>query len=159
MLYCGPDMQDNKATELSVGQVARRSGVAVSAVHFYELKGLIRGRRNCSNQRRYPRDVLRRIAVIKLAQRVGLPLREIVEAFATLPNSRTPTAEDWAELSRVWRDALESRIEELVQLRDDLSNCIGCGCLSIDSCPLYNANDVLGAEGPGARLMKPHSIP
>jgi MerR family redox-sensitive transcriptional activator SoxR len=137
---------------LSVGEVARRAGVAVSALHFYEAKGLIRSLRSGGNQRRYARGVLRRIAVIKAAQRVGIPLDEIRAALDTLPPDRSPSAEDWAALSLSWKDDLDSRIAELVRLRDHLDGCIGCGCLSIDRCPLYNPNDRLGREGAGARL-------
>ena len=137
---------------LTVGEVAARAGVAVSALHFYETKGLIRSIRSGGNQRRYARGVLRRVAVIKAAQRVGIPLEEIKAALDTLPPDRSPTAADWAGLSLVWKDDLDSRIEELVRLRDHLDNCIGCGCLSVDRCPLYNPNDRLGRDGPGARL-------
>jgi MerR family transcriptional regulator, redox-sensitive transcriptional activator SoxR len=137
---------------LSVGEVARRAGVAVSALHFYETKGLIRSLRSGGNQRRYARGVLRRVAVIKAAQRVGIPLDEIKAALDTLPPDRSPSAEDWAKLSLSWKDDLDSRIAELVRLRDHLDGCIGCGCLSIDRCPLYNPNDRLGREGAGARL-------
>ena len=137
---------------LSVGEVARRAGVAVSALHFYEAKGLIASIRSGGNQRRYARGVLRRVAVIKAAQRVGIPLDEIKAALDTLPPDRSPSAEDWAALSLNWKDDLDSRIAELVRLRDHLDACIGCGCLSIDRCPLYNPNDRLGREGAGARL-------
>lgn len=141
--------------ELSVGEVAARSGVAVSTLHFYEAKGLIRGRRNTGNHRRYHRDVLRRVAIIKVAQRAGIPLKEIADALNTLPNGRTPTARDWQRLSAAWKADLDDRIERLTQLRDQLSSCIGCGCLSIEDCPLRNPYDTLGAEGPGARLLEP----
>lgn len=134
---------------LSVGEVARRSGVAVSTLHFYEAKGLIRSLRTEGNQRRYPRGVLRRVAVIKVAQRTGIPLATIQAALARLPDGRAPTAEDWAQLSRVWRAELDERIRKLGQLRDQLDDCIGCGCLSLKACPLRNPQDVLGAEGPG----------
>jgi MerR family redox-sensitive transcriptional activator SoxR len=137
---------------LSVGEVAQRAGIAVSALHFYETKGLIRSIRSGGNQRRYARGVLRRVAVIKAAQRVGIPLEEIKVALDTLPPDRSPTVDDWAALSLVWKDDLDSRITELIRLRDHLDNCIGCGCLSVDRCPLYNPNDRLGREGPGARL-------
>jgi MerR family transcriptional regulator, redox-sensitive transcriptional activator SoxR len=139
---------------LSVGDVARRAGIAVSALHFYEARGLIRSERSGGNQRRYVRGVLRRIAVIKAAQRVGIPLEEIKAALDTLPPDRSPSAEDWAALSRAWKDDLDSRIAELVRLRDHLDACIGCGCLSIDRCPLHNPNDRLGREGPGPRLWR-----
>lgn len=139
--------------ELSVGEVARRAGVAVSALHFYEAEGLIRSQRTPSGHRRYGRDVLRRIAVIRVAQAAGLSLREIEQAFATLPEARTPTAKDWARLSAGWRDLLTERIRQLTRLRDDLTGCIGCGCLSLDQCPLRNAGDRLGEAGAGARLL------
>lgn len=139
--------------ELSVGEVARRSGVAISTLHFYESKGLIRSWRNESNHRRYPRDVLRRVAVIKVAQRAGVPLASIKEALSTLPDQRTPTAEDWRRLSQRWKAELDARIHRLEQLRDDLSGCIGCGCLSLEHCPLRNPGDTLAKEGPGPRLL------
>jgi MerR family transcriptional regulator, redox-sensitive transcriptional activator SoxR len=135
--------------ELSVGQVAARSGVAVSSIHFYERKGLIKGRRSGSNQRRFPREVLRRVAVIKAAQRVGISLNSIREAFRSLPQERIPTAKDWEALSTDWRADLDDRIVRLTRLRDELSNCIGCGCLSLDSCPLLKPNDKLSRQGPG----------
>jgi MerR family redox-sensitive transcriptional activator SoxR len=141
--------------ELSVGEVAARSGVAVSTLHFYEAEGLIRSWRNAGNQRRYARDVLRRVAVIRVAQRTGISLASIREALATLPSGRTPTAEDWARLSAQWRVELNDRIGRLTRLRDQLDGCIGCGCLSIESCPLRNPWDKLGAEGPGPRLLDP----
>lgn len=141
--------------ELSVGEVARRSGVAVSALHFYERKGLIASRRNSGNQRRYSRDVLRRVAIIKVAQRLGLPLAQIRAAFAVLPQERTPNAEDWQRLSQSWKEDLDARIAKLTQLRDSLGDCIGCGCLSTRDCPLRNPYDELGEEGPGPRLLDP----
>src|ERR1700749_2552573 len=137
---------------LTVGEVAARSGVAVSTLHFYEAKGLISSWRNSGNQRRYAREVLRRVSVIKVAQRTGIPLEEIREALATLPEKRTPTSEDWKKLSAVWRAQLDDRIERLTRLRDQLDGCIGCGCLSLESCPLRNPWDCLSAEGPGPRL-------
>jgi MerR family redox-sensitive transcriptional activator SoxR len=140
--------------ELSVGEVARRSGLAVSAIHFYEASGLIRSRRSPGNQRRYPRDVLRRVAVIKAAQRVGVPLATIGLALGALPDGRTPTAADWRRLSARWRAELDARIERLTRLRDELDGCIGCGCLSLRDCPLRNPSDVLGQEGPGPRLLE-----
>jgi MerR family redox-sensitive transcriptional activator SoxR len=140
-------------SDLSVGEVARRSGVPVSTVHFYEAAGLIRSRRNAGNHRRYARGVLRRVAVIKVAQRTGVPLREIAQALALLPEGRAPTATDWARMSSRWKADLESRIEALTALRDQLSDCIGCGCLSLKICPLRNPADRLGAQGSGPRLM------
>ena len=140
---------------LTVGEVAERSGVAVSTLHFYEAEGLITSWRNSGNQRRYAREVLRRVAVIKVAQRTGIPLKEIREALATLPNKRTPTSADWKKLSARWRVELDDRIARLMRLRDQLDGCIGCGCLSLESCPLRNPWDCLAAEGPGPRLLDP----
>ncbi len=139
--------------ELSVGEVARRSGVAVSALHFYEQRGLIRSNRTRGNQRRYGRDVLRRIAVIRVAQEVGVPLADIAAALDSLPEGRTPTRDDWSRLSTAWRDDLDRRIEQLTRLRDGLTDCIGCGCMSIDRCPLRNPDDRLARQGPGARRL------
>jgi len=139
--------------ELSVGEVARRSGVAVSTLHFYEERGLIRSDRNAGNQRRYPRSVLRRVAVIKVAQRTGIPLADIGAALATLPHDRPLTAEDWQKLSQSWRDQLESRIVQLQALRDHLTGCIGCGCLSMEDCPLRNPQDALADQGSGPQLL------
>ena len=140
---------------LTVGEVAERSGVAVSTLHFYEAERLISSWRNSGNQRRYAREVLRRVAVIKVAQRTGIPLKEIREALATLPNKRTPTSADWKKLSARWRAELNDRIARLTRLRDQLDGCIGCGCLSLESCPLRNPWDCLAAEGPGPRLLDP----
>jgi MerR family redox-sensitive transcriptional activator SoxR len=148
---------ENLGKPLSVGEVAARSGVAVSAIHFYEAKGLIQSVRNSGNQRRYARDVLRRVAVIKVAQRIGISLADISEALARLPEGRTPTAADWAKLSAVWRAELDTRITALTQLRDQLSDCIGCGCLSISQCKLRNPLDELSEQGAGPRLLNPES--
>lgn len=145
----------NFGKELTVGEVAARSGVAVSAVHFYESKGLIKSRRNQGNQRRYSRDVLRRVAVIKVAQRVGIPLASVREALMALPEERTPTSEDWSELSVRWKAELDYRITRLTQLRDQLNDCIGCGCLSMDACPMRNPWDELSEQGAGPRLLDP----
>ncbi|MEV0387716.1 redox-sensitive transcriptional activator SoxR [Nonomuraea sp. NPDC050643] len=141
------------AKELTVGQLAARAGVAVTALHFYEEKGLIRSRRTAGNQRRYSRDTLRRVAFIRVAQRVGIPLRMVGEALAGLPEERTPNREDWARLSASWRAELDTRIEQLTRLRDRLSDCVGCGCLSIDRCVLRNPDDRLGDEGTGPRRL------
>lgn len=143
------------ARELSVGEVAQRSGVAVSTIHFYEAKGLIRSWRSQGNQRRYPRPVLRWIAVIKVAQRAGIPLADIREALKTLPRGVAPTAEDWGRMSAQWRSELDQRIRRLTALRDQLDGCIGCGCLSIKTCPLRNPGDQLAEQGPGPRLLEP----
>jgi len=138
---------------LSVGQVAERSGVAVSALHFYEKKGLIKSVRTNGNQRRYPRDVLRRVAVIRVAQRTGVPLATIRQAMAALPNDRAPTAAEWKRLSSSWKDELNHRIRRLTELRDQLGGCIGCGCMSLKVCPLRNPMDALGRDGAGPRLL------
>lgn len=135
---------------LSVGRVAERAGVSVSTLHFYESKGLIFSSRNAGNQRRYEQSVLRRIAVIKTAQRVGISLQEIRSALASLPNNRTPTKADWAKLSRQWQADLDQRIADMTHLRDELTGCIGCGCLSLKSCGLRNPDDSLGEVGHGA---------
>lgn len=147
--------RDDIGKALTIGEVAARSGVAVSALHFYEAKGLIRSARTKGNQRRYPREVLRRVSVIKVAQRVGVPLASIREALATLPAGRAPTAADWRRLSVKWKAELDDRIARLTQLRDQLDQCIGCGCLSIDSCWLRNPWDKLAKQGPGPRLLDP----
>ncbi|MFE1287925.1 redox-sensitive transcriptional activator SoxR [Streptomyces sp. NPDC058751] len=139
--------------ELTVGQLSARSGAAVSALHFYESKGLISSRRTSGNQRRYHRDALRRVAFVRAAQRVGIPLATIREALAELPEERTPTREDWARLSRAWRSELDERIKQLGRLRDHLTDCIGCGCLSLETCVLSNPDDVLGERRAGSRLM------
>ncbi len=139
--------------ELTVGEVAARSGVAVSALHFYERQGLISSRRTSGNQRRYRRDVLRRVSFIRVSQRVGIPLARIAEALATLPTGRAPNVRDWERLSRTWRTDLDARIEQLQRLRDDLTDCIGCGCLSLSRCVLANPEDTLGEAGPGPRRL------
>ncbi|MFC4059623.1 redox-sensitive transcriptional activator SoxR [Planomonospora corallina] len=143
----------SQSTELTVGQLAARSGVAVSALHFYEAKGLIRSRRTAGNQRRYTRDTLRRVAFIRASQRVGIPLRTIQHALSALPDGRTPNREDWARLSELWRAELDDRIRQLQRLRDGLTECIGCGCLSLNRCALANPGDVLASRGPGSRLV------
>jgi MerR family redox-sensitive transcriptional activator SoxR len=145
------------AGELGVGAVARRAGVSVSTLHFYESAGLIASRRTHGNQRRYPRGILRRVAVIKVAQKAGVPLREIAAALANLPAGRPLTAADWARMSAGWKEALDARIATLVAIRDQLGECIGCGCLSLTMCPLRNPADRLGTAGPGARLLGQHS--
>ena len=145
--------------ELTVGQLAARSGVAVTALHFYESKGLIKSNRNAGNQRRYPRDVLRRVVVIKIAQRLGIPLATIGEALRTLPDERAPNVHDWERLSALWREDLDERINKLVLLRDKLNGCIGCGCLSMEACPLRNQDDKLAEYGPGAQLLEPTTPP
>ena len=138
---------------LPIGVVAKRSGVAVSTLHFYEARGLIRSERSSGNQRQYRRDMLRRIAFIRSGQRVGISLERIAGALAELPDSRTPNRADWTRLSRLWRNELEQRIEALGRLRDQLDQCIGCGCLSLKACKLFNPDDVLARRGPGARRL------
>ncbi|MET9379394.1 redox-sensitive transcriptional activator SoxR [Streptomyces sp. NPDC003035] len=142
-----------KIHELTVGQLSARSGAAVSALHFYEAKGLISSRRTSGNQRRYGRDILRRVAFIRAAQRVGIPLATVREALAELPEERTPTNEDWARLSAAWRTELDERIKQLGRLRDHLTDCIGCGCLSLQNCVLSNPDDVFGERMTGSRLL------
>ena len=136
---------------MTVGEVAARSCVEVSTLHFYEAQGLIHSERNRGNQRRYAREVLRRVAVIKVAQRTGIPLAAIREALAMLPDKRTPTVEDWKRLSTRWRKDLDERIVRLERLRDQLSGCIGCGCLSLQQCRLANPGDRVARWGPGPR--------
>ncbi|WP_327366475.1 redox-sensitive transcriptional activator SoxR [Streptomyces sp. NBC_01217] len=142
--------------ELTVGQLSARSGAAVSALHFYEAKGLISSRRTSGNQRRYTRDALRRVAFVRAAQRVGIPLATIRDALAELPEERTPNRDDWARLSAAWRCELDERIEQLRRLRDHLTDCIGCGCLSLENCVLSNPNDISGQRISGSRLMPEH---
>ncbi|MFG1173124.1 redox-sensitive transcriptional activator SoxR [Erwiniaceae bacterium CAU 1747] len=139
--------------ELTPGDVAQRCGVAVSTLHFYESKGLISSHRNAGNQRRYTRDVLRRVAIIKIAQRIGIPLATIGDNLMQFPPGKRMSPGEWAVLSQQWRDELDRRIEMLTHLRDDLDGCIGCGCLSMEDCPLRNPNDRLSEQGTGAILL------
>jgi MerR family redox-sensitive transcriptional activator SoxR len=139
--------------ELTPGELSHRSGVAVSALHFYEREGLIISRRTSGNQRRYARETLRRVAFIRMSQRLGIPLARIREALATLPAGRVPTSKDWARLSAGWRSDLDERIVHLQRLRDNLTGCIGCGCLSLKTCLLTNPGDVLAQRGPGAAKL------
>ena len=138
----------------SVGKVAKRAGINVSTLHFYEQKGLIRSWRNAGNQRRYKPEVLRRIGIIKAAQKIGISLEEIKQAFAELPNNRTPTTEDWRQLSLQWQESLDARIAYMQRFRDLLGGCIGCGCLSVGKCPLYNADDHLSTVASGAVILE-----
>lgn len=138
---------------LSIGEVADRTGVAASAVRFYEAEGLVSATRSEGGQRRFARDTLRRIAFIRVAQRVGLSLDEIREALGALPTNRTPTHEDWSALSASWRPRLDAQIEVLVALRDQLDSCIGCGCLSLVNCALYNPDDAAARLGSGPRYL------
>ncbi len=141
------------AREMSVGEVAARSGIAVSALHFYESKGLIRSRRTGGNQRRYEPDVLRRVAVIRVAQEIGISLAEIAKALSALPDGRTPNRQDWEAMSQSWAAELDRRILQMQKLRSGLADCIGCGCLSIDRCKIYNRGDTLAAGGNGPRRL------
>jgi MerR family transcriptional regulator, redox-sensitive transcriptional activator SoxR len=140
--------------ELTIGEVAARGGVATSALRFYEAHGLIAARRTSGNQRRYDRSILRRIAVIQAGRAAGVPLERIRATLATLPPDRTPTRRDWERLSRRWRDDLDRRIATLQALRNRLTTCIGCGCLSIDACELLNPGDEAAEIGPGAHYLE-----
>jgi MerR family redox-sensitive transcriptional activator SoxR len=144
--------------QLTVGEVARRSGVAVSTLHFYEAKGLIQSFRTSGNQRRYAREVLRRVAIIRVAQRTGMELAAIRKALKSLPRERTPNTQDWKKLSANWKNELNERIDRLTRLRDQLDGCIGCGCLSMEACPLRNPWDRLAKDGPGPRLLEPRKL-
>jgi MerR family redox-sensitive transcriptional activator SoxR len=140
---------------LAVGEVARRAGVSVATLHYYEQRGLIRATRTAGNQRRYPRFVLRRLAFIAAAQRVGLTLEEVATALATLPDGEAaPTRQDWTRLSAPWRRSVDARIRELEALREDLDGCIGCGCLSLTRCTLFNPGDEAASEGTGSRWLR-----
>lgn len=140
---------------LAIGEVAERSGVSVATVRFYEQQGLVSSVRTAGNQRRFERHMLRRIAIARTGQRFGLTLAEIGEALATLPDDHPPTKRDWARMSRSWHQVLTARIEAMTRVRDGLESCIGCGCLSLRSCPVYNTQDELGDEGPGPRRWPP----
>jgi MerR family transcriptional regulator, redox-sensitive transcriptional activator SoxR len=140
--------------ELTIGELAARAGVATSALRFYEHAGLISSRRSSGNQRRYERAALRRVAFIQAGKAAGIPLRQIRAALATLPDDRVPTRRDWERLSRAWRDNLDARIAKLSALRDRLTTCIGCGCLSIDACELLNPDDEAAALGAGAHYLE-----
>jgi MerR family redox-sensitive transcriptional activator SoxR len=140
---------------LTIGQVSARSGVAPSALRYYEQQGLVTAVRTPGGARRYPRAVLRRLAFVRAAQNVGLSLGEIRDALATLPGDRTPSARDWSRLSAGWRARLDEQIAALTQLRDGLDSCIGCGCLSLGRCKLSNPGDGAATQGPGARWLSP----
>jgi MerR family transcriptional regulator, redox-sensitive transcriptional activator SoxR len=140
---------------LAIGEVAGRSGIAPSALRYYEQQGLIAASRTAGGARRYPRSVLRRLAIIRAGRNVGLTLPEIRAALATLPGDRPPTADDWARLSEGWRARLDEQIAALERLRDGLTSCIGCGCLSLGRCALSNPGDMAAGEGPGARWLPP----
>jgi MerR family redox-sensitive transcriptional activator SoxR len=145
-------------SQLTIGQLAERSGVATSAIRFYESLGLVSSIRTAANQRRYPQSTLRRVAFIRTAQRIGLSLDEIGSALATLPDGRTPTKSDWHRLSNAWRPRLDEQIRRIELLRDRLDSCIGCGCLSLKSCWLTNPDDEMAADGPGPVLLDPSHV-
>ena len=142
--------------DLTVGELSRRSGVPASALRFYEDEGLIHSRRTAGNQRRYRRDTLRRVTFIRMSQRVGMPLSKIREVLGLLSDDRTPTRTDWARISRCWQEDLNARIRQLEQLRDQLDDCIGCGCMSLAKCRLANPGDRLGTHGPGPPRLADH---
>jgi len=144
--------------EMSVGQVATRAGVKVSTLHFYEKKGLIQSWRNAGNQRRYDRSVLRRISVIKMAQKLGVSLQEVTLMLSHLSKENAPTEEEWRAMANVWKLQLDERINRLQTLRDDLDECIGCGCLSINKCRLRNPQDILAQKGKGAVLWESKNL-
>ena len=148
-----PDLRTPPPAMLTVGEVAGRSGFAPSAVRFYERAGLIRAERTGGGQRRFKRIVLRRLAFIRAARHVGLSLEEVRQALSRLPESRTPTRDDWAKLSSAWRSRLDAEIDAMVALRDRLTSCIGCGCLSLKKCQISNPNDVAARRGPGAVFL------
>jgi MerR family redox-sensitive transcriptional activator SoxR len=141
------------AAPLTITELAARSGVATSALRFYEAQGLLPAMRSEGNQRRYPRSALRRVAIIRAARAMGVPLADVATALRALPPGREPTATDWARISRRWHAQLSRRIEVLTRLRDDLDSCIGCGCLSLQRCRLFNPGDRAGAEGDGPRYL------
>lgn len=139
--------------DLSVGQIAERCGVNVSAIHFYERKGLIHSSRSTGNQRRFGREAIRRVSIIKVAQQLGISLEEVAEVFEPLPKFGAPSKADWQSVAAQWQQRLQQRIEKLQRLKDSLTGCIGCGCLSMTACPLYNANDKLAEQGPGPVIL------
>jgi MerR family redox-sensitive transcriptional activator SoxR len=149
------DFVTSHRAHLTIGQLSARSGVATSALRYYEDLGLIAAERSAGNQRRYAPATLRRVAFVRSAQRVGLTLDEVAEALATLPEGRTPTKADWARLSRTWRPRIDAQIERLERLRDKLDSCIGCGCLSLKTCALNNPDDEVAPRGPGAVFLEP----
>ncbi len=139
--------------ELTIGALSERTGVATSALRFYEAEGLLHSTRSDGNQRRFARDALRRVSFIRVAQQVGLSLNEIRDALASLPDRRTPNPRDWERLSNSWRPRLDAQIAMLERLRDELDGCIGCGCLTLKVCALYNPDDQAGARGAGPRYL------
>lgn len=146
-------MKLNPKYALTIGQVSERTGVATSALRFYEDQGLIHSERNDGNQRRYHRDVLRRVSFIRIAQQVGLSLGEIGAVMSSLPDSRTPDRHDWEVVASSWKPRLDAQIALIERMKDRITGCIGCGCLSMEACPMFNRDDSLGAEGPGPHLL------
>jgi len=144
---------------LPIGEVARRAGVSVATLRYYEQRGLLTATRTGGNQRRYPRWVLRRLAFVAAAQRVGLDLEQVRAALDTLPADRAPTSEDWGRLAEPWRELVAARVRELQALQDTLDGCLGCGCLSLTRCGLFNAGDEADAEGPGSRWVREAASP
>ena len=144
---------------LTIGELSARAGLPPATLRYYEEIGLISSTRSAGRHRRYPRWTLRRLAVVAAGQRVGLPLARIRESLADLPSDRAPNSAEWAALSASWRSHIDARIAELTTLRDDLDGCVGCGCLSLDRCPLYNPGDEAATEGPGARLLRQAQAP
>ncbi|RUO55941.1 redox-sensitive transcriptional activator SoxR [Pseudidiomarina homiensis] len=140
--------------DLSVGQIAERCGVNVSAIHFYERKGLIHSSRSTGNQRRFGREAIRRVSIIKVAQQLGISLEEVAEVFEPLPKFGAPSKADWQSVAEQWQQRLQQRIAKLQRLKDSLTGCIGCGCLSMTACPLYNADDKLAQQGPGPVILE-----
>lgn len=141
--------------QIPIGQVAERSGIPISAIHFYEREGMISSTRSSGNHRQFSRDVLRRLAFIRASQRVGIPLMNIKEALDKLPLKRTPKEADWEKVGKQWHKILSAQIEYMERVRDDLRTCIGCGCLSFQRCQLVNQNDAMASEGAGPRRLLP----
>ena len=139
--------------EISVGALARRTGLAISAIHFYETRGLVKPQRTGAGHRRYQRSDIRKLSFVKIAQELGFPLSDIVAQLSVLPDNRAPTRADWTRISKSFRRDIDARIERLTLLRDKLDGCIGCGCLSLRRCALYNPGDRAARSGPGARFL------
>lgn len=146
-------MKLNPKYALTIGEVSRRTGVATSALRYYEDQGLIHSERNDGGQRRYHREVIRRVSFVRIAQQVGLTLNEIRDVMSSLPDNRTPDRTDWGAVAATWGPRLDEQIALITRLKERLGGCIGCGCLSLDICPLYNPDDELAAEGPGPRIL------
>lgn len=148
-----PARTPKASREWTVGEVAARTGLPVSTLHFYERQGLVAANRTAGNQRRYDRAALRKLSIIRFAQELGIPLKEVAEALGALPEGKLATGKDWEAMAGAWAQKLEARIARLERLRDNLAGCIGCGCLSLERCAIYNKDDCRAAEGPGARTL------